>query len=101
LSVVFCGSSDAARREEGLAIVRALAVKSSSALDVVSAGVDLVVDVLNGKKGKLTQVYQRQGMYATLAATAAVQGECTPPWPPPSPYKVSVRHPGRHRRRTR
>eukprot|EP00959_Pyramimonas_sp_CCMP1952_P466782 9490538-Pyramimonas_sp.AAC.1 len=60
-ALLMARAGDEARRQEGLAVVKAMAVKSTS-LDSLGEAVEAVVAVLKGSEGKLTQVGEERVM---------------------------------------
>jgi hypothetical protein len=66
-------NADAARREDGVRMLRALVAKCST-LEVVDRALDQTLAVLRGSEGKLTQLNQRVGMYGALVALCDVRG---------------------------
>lgn len=66
-------NADAARREDGARMLRALVSKCST-VEAVDRALDQTLAVLRGSEGKLTQLNQRVGMYGALAALCDVRG---------------------------
>lgn len=67
-------NADAARRDDGARMLRALVAKCST-LDVVAEALAQTVAVLQGSEGKLSQLTQRVGVYGALAALSDVRGK--------------------------